>query len=134
MVNDKNKKQGHPDATLQDHEARISALERHIVALTAPNEAAQTVTVVIEVDTKGNTAKFARLFYPGHDDDLVNNLDKPHAEIPDQSVGSSIHLMMEVRGDSGQTGSFTVKGATPTPLTLPVDKGPKSPKTLFVSG
>jgi hypothetical protein len=117
-----------------DHEARISALEKHVVALTVPGDApATTVTVVFDLDKKGNTAKFARLYFVGHDEDLVNNLDRPHAELEDQPVGSSIQLMMEVRGDGGQTGSFTVKNATPTPLTLKVSDGPKSPKLLFVS-
>jgi hypothetical protein len=118
-----------------DHEARISALEKHVVALTAPGgAAATTVTVVFDLDKKGNTAKFSRLYFVGHDEDLVNNMDKPHAELPNQPLGSTIQLMMEVRGDDNQTGSFTVKAATPTPVTLKVSDGPKSPILLFVSG
>jgi hypothetical protein len=131
----KRKKKAGATAAGADHEARISALEKHVVALTVPGgAAATTVTVVLDLDKKGTTAKFARLYFVGHTEDLVNNTDTPHAELPDQPLGSTIQLMMEVRGDDAQTGSFTVKAATPTPVTLKVADGPKSPVMLFVSG
>jgi hypothetical protein len=125
--------------TVADHEARIARLERHVTSLTAlaapqGGVAGATVTVAFDLDEKGNTAKFARLYFPGHDEDLVNNLDSKHAVLKDQPLGSTIQLIMEVRGDPGQVGSFLLKGATPTPLKLRVQDGPKSPKLLFVSG
>jgi hypothetical protein len=92
----------------------------------------QSFSTSIQRETPPNLSRLYFSQSPEHD--IVNNLDKPHAELPGQKVGSTIQLMMEVRGDSGQKGSFTVKAATPTPLTLSVADGPKSPKLLFISG
>lgn len=123
--------------TLGALELRIEALEHHMLLPKAFSAELplKSVTVAFTLDTAGNTAKFSRLYFsnsPEHD--VVNNLDKQRAELSGQHVGSTIQLMMEVRGDPGQKGSFTVNGATPSPLTLTVGNGPKSPKLLFVSG
>jgi hypothetical protein len=97
--------------------------------------AGNTATVTLDLDEKGNTAKFARLYFPADpNNEVVNNTDRKHAELKDQPIGSTIKLMMEVDGDPDQTGSFLIKGATPTPLSLPVKDGPKEPKWLFVTG
>jgi hypothetical protein len=80
--------------TLADHEARISALEQHIVALTAPP---QTVDVEFDLD-KSTTAHLARCYLKGTTkpaDDLANNMGKPSSSLKNQKIGARISIVVQ---------------------------------------
>jgi hypothetical protein len=87
---------GKKDATsvLKSHADRISALEQHVVALTA---AAKTVDVEFDLD-KSTTAHLARCYVPGTTkakDDLANNMGKPHGVLKNRQVGSTITVVVQ---------------------------------------
>lgn len=106
----KQKPTSKPDAagTLSDHEARISALEQHIVALTAPP---QSVDVEFDLD-KSTTAHLARCYLKGTTkpaDDLANNMGKPHGVLKNQKIGAKLVVVVQASDTSpAAVGVFNV--------------------------
>jgi hypothetical protein len=101
MVKKTQKPAGKADAAVSqpDLEARVSALEQHIVALTAPPK---TVDVEFDLD-KSTTAHLARCYLKGTTkpaDDLANNMGKPHSVLKDQKVGATIAVVVQASDTS----------------------------------
>jgi hypothetical protein len=97
-----------PASALEDHEARISVLEKHIVALTAP---VQTVDLEFDLD-KSTNAHLARCYLEGTtkpSDDLANNMGIPHGVLRKQQVGSKITVVVQASDtEPSNVGVFTI--------------------------
>lgn len=101
------------------------------------------VAPVATVDVEfvlGSTPKppgLVRLYLPGtQPGDEIATSAKPHGVLHQQVVGSDLQLIMDITGNLGETGSFSVKAALPSPISLQLDDGPtkKSIKYLHVTG
>lgn len=99
--------------------------------------AVETVDVFFELSSTPKAPGMVRLYLPGtKPGDEIASSQKPHGVLHQQVVGSDLQLIMDITGNLGETGSFSVKGALPSPISLQLDNGPtkKSIKYLHVTG
>jgi hypothetical protein len=90
--------------------------------------------VTIELDDKKTTAKLARVYLPGTTDprdDIANNMGKPKGTLKNQTVGSTIEVVVDASGTPGQKGVFNVTNAEPTVLQLTLKKKTNSESVLL---
>jgi hypothetical protein len=94
---------------------------------------AQLVDVTFDLSSTPKAPGMVRLYLAGTTADIASSTS-PHGVLPRQIVGSDIQLIMDITGNSGEAGSFNVKGALPSSISLNVDDGPTSIKYLHVTG
>jgi hypothetical protein len=96
-----------------------------------------TVDVVFDLTDTPKAPGMVRIYQAGSKPgDEIASSQKPHGVLPAQVVGSDLQLIMDIMGNVGEKGGFSVKAALPTPLTLVLDTGPtkKVLKYLHVTG
>jgi len=97
----------------------------------------ETVDVEFDLASTPKAPGLVRLYLPGtQPGDEIATSAKPHGVLHQQIVGSDLQLIMDITGNLGESGSFSVKAALPNPISLLLDDGPtkKSIKYLHVTG
>jgi hypothetical protein len=97
----------------------------------------QTVDVEFDLTSTPKPPGIVRLYLSGtQPGNEIATSAKPHGVLHQQVVGSDLQLIMDITGNSGEGGSFSVKAALPSPISLHLDDGPskKSIKYLHVTG
>jgi hypothetical protein len=89
------------------------------------------VDLVFDLDATATTAKLTRVYLPGSTSDIASSAS-PHGVLPRQISGSTVLVVMETLGNSGQVGKFRVQGALQPSISLTADDSP-SVKALIVS-
>jgi hypothetical protein len=96
----------------------------------------ETVDVEFDLGSTPKAPGMVRLYLPGtQPGEEIATSAKPHGVLPQQVVGSDLQLIMDITGNIGESGSFSVKRALPNPISLQLDDGPtkKSLKYLHVT-
>jgi hypothetical protein len=88
------------------------------------------VDLVFDLDATATTATLTRVYLPGSPD--IASSASPHGVLPRQISGSTVLVVMETLGNSGQVGKFNVQGALQPSITLTAGDSP-SVKALIVS-
>jgi hypothetical protein len=99
--------------------------------------AIDTVDVTFDLVSTPKAPGMVRLYFEGTKaGDEIATSAKPHGVLHQQVVGSDLRLIMDITGNLGEAGSFSVDGALPNPISLQLDEGPskKSLKYLHVTG
>ena len=92
------------------------------------DQAAQskTVDVIFELDTDQTTAKITRVYRPGTKDpkDDIANTGRPKGSVKNQTVGSTLKVVLDAAGNPEDVGAFNVTHAKPKHISVTVKDRP----------
>jgi hypothetical protein len=112
---------------------RVGARSLAVMADDVMPTQAKVVDVGISLDSDNTTARAARVFLPGSDDDIASNA-RPQGAVRRQVVGSGFDVVIEVMGEPDDVGVFRVSNAIPSRISLKVSDGPVAVQPLIVTG
>jgi hypothetical protein len=111
--------------------ASIRAAKTFAALSNATVAPAQVVDVIFDLDST-TTAKVARVYLPGSQEDIANS-QNPHGVLRNQVVGTFVTVVIQVGGEPSDIGVFDIQHAQPSSIRLRVSNGPTGTKPLLVT-